>query len=74
MLFDKEYKLQAEALKAIGQTEDEAKKNAPIIKEAQEMLQKWERGDPEVKKLWKTMNSWVYAGFEVTYNSLGGKV
>jgi arginyl-tRNA synthetase len=71
VLFDREYKVQIEALKASGQTEDEAKKNAPFIKEAQEMLQKWEAGDAEVKSLWKTMNGWVYAGFAETYKKLG---
>ena len=71
VLFDKEYKKQIEELKQISQTEDEAKKNAPIIKEAQEMLQKWEAGDKEVISLWKTMNNWVYAGFDVTYKALG---
>src|SRR5882762_9267808 len=59
VIFDKEYKKQIEELKATGQTEDEAKKNAPVIKEAQQMLQKWEAGDKEVINLWKTMNSWV---------------
>ena len=71
VLFDKEYKKQIEELKQISQTEDEAKKNAPIIKEAQEMLQKWEAGDDEVIHLWKIMNGWVYAGFNVTYKELG---
>jgi arginyl-tRNA synthetase len=71
VLFDKEYKKQIEELKAAGQTEDEAKKNAPFIKEAQEMLQKWETGDAEVINLWKTMNSWVYEGFNTTYKKLG---
>ncbi len=71
VIFDKEYKVQIEALKASGQTEEEAKKNAPLIKEAQEMLQKWEAGDTEVKSLWETMNSWVYAGFGETYKALG---
>jgi arginyl-tRNA synthetase len=71
VLFDKEYKIQIEALKAEGQTEDEAKKNAPLIKEAQQMLQKWEAGDEEVKTLWKTMNTWVYTGFAETYKKLG---
>ncbi len=71
VLFDREYKVQIEALKASGQTEDDAKKNAPLIKEAQEMLQKWEAGDEAVKSLWKTMNSWVYAGFAETYKKLG---
>jgi len=71
VLFDKEYKKQIEELKATGQTEDEAKKNAPLIRQAQEMLQKWEAGDKEVKSLWQTMNSWVYAGFAETYKKLG---
>lgn len=71
VVFDKEYKKEIEALKAEGQSEDEAKKNAPLIKEAQSMLQKWEAGDEEVITLWKTMNSWVYAGFEKTYKQLG---
>ena len=71
VIFDKEYKKQIEALITVGQTEDEAKKNAPVIKEAQEMLLKWEAGDQEVIKLWSMMNGWVYAGFDVTYKKLG---
>lgn len=71
VVFDKEYKKEIEVLKAEGQSEDEAKKNAPLMKEAQSMLQKWEAGDEEVISLWKTMNSWVYAGFEKTYKQLG---
>lgn len=71
VVFDKEYKKEIEALKAEGQSEDVAKKNAPLMKEAQSMLQKWEAGDEEVISLWKTMNSWVYAGFEKTYKQLG---
>jgi arginyl-tRNA synthetase len=71
VIFDKEYKKQIEALITVGQTEDEAKKNAPIIKEAQEMLLKWEAGDQEVINLWSLMNGWVYAGFDVTYKKLG---
>jgi arginyl-tRNA synthetase len=71
VLFDKEYKSQIEELKSFGQTEEEAKKNAPIIKEAQEMLQQWEAGNEEVIDLWKTMNLWVYDGFGKTYNALG---
>jgi arginyl-tRNA synthetase len=71
VIFDKEYKKQIEALVNAGQSEDEAKKNAPIIKEAQELLLKWEAADQEVIDLWKMMNSWVYAGFNVTYNKLG---
>jgi len=71
VLFDKEYKKEIEFLKSRGQTEEEAKKNAPLIKQAQEMLQKWEAGDEEVINLWKTMNTWVYDGFGKTYNRLG---
>ncbi|AIM36253.1 arginyl-tRNA synthetase [Sphingobacterium sp. ML3W] len=71
VVFDKEYKKEIEALKAEGQTEEDAKKNAPLIKEAQAMLQQWEAGDEAVIGLWKTMNNWVYAGFEKTYNQLG---
>ena len=71
VIFDKEYKKEIEALKLAGQTEEEAKKNAPLMKQAQQMLQKWEAGDSEVKNLWKTMNSWVYAGFEQTYKQMG---
>nr|WP_294944434.1 arginine--tRNA ligase [uncultured Mucilaginibacter sp.] len=69
--FDKAYKQQILELVEEGQTEDEAKKNAPLIKEAQLMLQKWEAGDPETINLWKTMNGWVYAGFAETYKTLG---
>jgi len=71
VIFDKEYKKQIEELKAAGQTEDEAKKQAPVIIQAQQMLQKWEAGDKEVINLWNTMNSWVYAGFDKTYKALG---
>ena len=71
VIFDKEYKKEIEALKAEGQTEDEAKKNAPLIKEAQQMLLAWEQGDEAVVSLWKTMNEWVYAGFNITYKNLG---
>lgn len=69
--FDKEYKKQISELVAAGQTEDEAKKNAPVIKQAQEMLLKWEAGDPAVKELWAKMNGWVYEGFGETYKKLG---
>ncbi len=69
--FDQAYKQQISDLMAEGQTEDEAKKNAPIIREAQQMLLKWEQKDPEVYNLWKMMNGWVYKGFDVTYKSLG---
>ena len=71
VIFDQEYKKEIEALKAEGQTEDEAKKNAPLIKAAQQMLLAWEQGDEAVVSLWKTMNEWVYAGFQVTYKNLG---
>ncbi|SEG18729.1 arginine--tRNA ligase [Sphingobacterium lactis] len=71
VVFDKEYKKEIDALKQEGQTEEEAKKNAPLIKEAQTMLQQWEAGDEAVIDLWKTMNGWVYAGFEKTYKQLG---
>lgn len=69
--FDKEYKKQIAELVNQGSTEDEAKKNAPIIIEAQEMLRLWEAGDENVVALWKTMNAWVYQGFDVTYKKLG---
>ncbi|WP_291097472.1 MULTISPECIES: arginine--tRNA ligase [unclassified Flavobacterium] len=69
--FDKAYKEEIAQLIAQGKTEDEAKKQAPIILEAQEMLLKWEAGDAEVISLWKKMNQWVYAGFEETYKNLG---
>jgi arginyl-tRNA synthetase len=71
VLFDKEYKKEIDFLKSEGHTEEEAKKNAPLIKSAQEMLQKWEAGDERVMDLWKTMNTWVYDGFGKTYKSLG---
>lgn len=69
--FDQEYKAQIQALTANGLTEDEAKKQAPIILEAQEMLRKWEAGDADVVALWKKMNQWVYDGFAETYTNLG---
>lgn len=69
--FDKAYKAEIEELTAQGQSEDDAKKNAPLIKQAQAMLQKWEAGDEATIALWKKMNSWVYAGFEQTYKKLG---
>jgi arginyl-tRNA synthetase len=69
--FDKAYKSEIENLLKEGKTEEEAKKQAPILLEAQNMLQKWEAGDPQVVKLWKTMNQWVYEGFETTYTNLG---
>lgn len=69
--FDKHYKAQVRELVAQGQQEEEAKKNAPILLEAQEMLRRWEAKDPEVYGLWQTMNGWVYDGFDVTYKALG---
>lgn len=69
--FDKEYKKQIAELKAQGLSDDDAANKAPIILEAREMLRKWEAGDKEVVDLWKTMNGWVYAGFDVTYKALG---
>jgi len=69
--FDKAYKTEINQLIETGKTEEEAKKQAPIIIEAQEMLKKWEAGDEEVMKLWKKMNQWVYDGFATTYDNLG---
>ena len=71
VLFDKEYKKEINALVATGMDEDIAKKEAPLLKEAQEMLRKWEAEDSEVRELWKTMNDWVYKGFDLTYKKLG---
>ena len=71
VVFDKAYKKEIDELKSRGRSEDEAKKQAPIIREAQQMLQRWEAGDEEVITLWKTMNGWVYSGFEETYGRLG---
>lgn len=69
--FDKAYKSEIAVLMAEGKSEEEAKKQAPMILEAQQMLLDWEAGKPEVVALWKTMNQWVYDGFAVTYNGLG---
>ena len=69
--FDQEYKNEIIGLTAKGMAEEQAKKQAPILLEAQEMLRKWEAGDPEVVALWKKMNGWVYDGFDVTYKNLG---
>ncbi|POS01364.1 arginyl-tRNA synthetase [Flavobacterium croceum DSM 17960] len=71
VVFDKQYKTEINELIANGLTEEEAKKQAPSILEAQEMLRKWEAGDDEVVGLWKTMNQWVYDGFAQTYKELG---
>ncbi|WP_417236442.1 arginine--tRNA ligase [Bizionia paragorgiae] len=69
--FDQEYKKEIEVLKAAGKTEEEAKKEAPILLEAQQMLLDWEAGDKETVALWERMNQWVYDGFDVTYKNLG---
>ena len=69
--FDKAYKKQIDELVSTGLSEEEAKKQAPILLEAQEMLRKWEAKDPEVYALWQKMNGWVYEGFDVTYNTMG---
>ncbi len=69
--FDKEYKKQIAELVSDGMDKEKADKEAPIIKEAQAMLVKWEERDPEVYALWQKMNQWVYDGFEVTYNTMG---
>lgn len=69
--FDKAYKEEIKALMADGMSEDDAKKNAPLMLEAQEMLRKWEAGDAEVRALWQTMNQWVYDGFDETYKRMG---
>ncbi len=69
--FDKEYKKEVAALVKDGMSIEDAKKQAPSIIEAQEMLRKWEQGDQETVRLWKMMNGWVYAGFDVTYRNLG---
>ena len=69
--FDKEYKKEVASLVADGQSDEEAKLNAPLLLEAQEMLRKWEANDTTVVDLWETMNQWVYKGFEVSYKNLG---
>ncbi len=69
--FDKEYKRQTAELETQGLTKEEAVKKAPIMLQTQEMLLKWEANDPETIELWKTMNNWVYKGFDVTYKKLG---
>jgi len=69
--FDKAYKAQIKELEAKGMSEEEAKKEAPIMQQAQAMLRKWEAKDPEVYNLWETMNGWVYEGFDKTYKELG---
>ncbi len=69
--FDKHYKKEIAELISQGKTKEDAEKQAPLILEAQQMLQKWEAGDKEVKSLWQTMNGWVYDGFAITYSVLG---
>ncbi|MBQ7259095.1 MAG: arginine--tRNA ligase [Paludibacteraceae bacterium] len=69
--FDVEYKKQIAELTSKGMDEETAKKEAPLMKEAQEMLRKWEANDPEVRGLWAKMNEWVYAGFDETYKRMG---
>lgn len=69
--FDKAYKEEIQELITQGKSKEEAEKQAPIFVAAQEMLRQWEAGDPEVMKLWKQMNGWVYDGFAVTYKNLG---
>nr|MCU0471266.1 arginine--tRNA ligase [Arcicella sp.] len=69
--FDKHYKVEIEALKSTGLSEEDAKKQAPLLLEAQEMLLKWENGDTETVNLWKQMNEWVFAGFGQTYEKMG---
>ena len=71
VVFDQHYKEEQKELVEQGFSEDEAKDKAPLILEAREMLRKWEAGDPEVRELWATMNGWVYAGFDQTYERLG---
>ena len=71
VLFDKNYKEQIAELVKSGLTEDQAKEQAPLMLQAREILQKWESGDHEVRRIWEMMNSWVYEGFEETYKNLG---
>lgn len=71
VVFDKEYKKEIGSLRAKGLEEEEAKKKAPLILEAQALLQKWEENDPATVGLWKTMNGWVYEGFDATYKAMG---
>ena len=69
--FDKHYREEIKELMAQGMDEEKAKQEAPLIKEAHEMLVKWEQNDPEVRALWEKMNNWVYAGFDETYKKMG---
>ncbi len=71
VLFDKHYKAELKALEEQGMTKEEAEGASPLMKEARAMLVKWEQKDPEIRSLWETMNSWVYAGFDETYKRMG---
>ena len=71
VVFDKAFKAEIKELMEKGMTEEEAKKSAPLILEAQKMLLAWEQNDAEVRQLWETMNGWVYAGFDETYKQMG---
>lgn len=71
VLFSQALKKEVQALVAGGMSEDEAEKQAPLMLEAQALLQQWEAGDPQTMQVWKTMNGWVYDGFEVSYRRLG---
>ena len=71
VIFDKHFKAEIQVLISKGLTEEEAKKSAPLILEAQKMLLAWENNDAEVRQLWEKMNAWVYAGFDKTYKQMG---
>ena len=71
VLFDKHYREEVKQLVADGMDEEKAKQEAPLIREAHDMLVRWEQNDPDVRALWKKMNDWVYAGFDETYKALG---
>ena len=73
VLFDKHYREEVKELVAQGMDEEKAKQEAPLIKEAHDMLVKWEQGDQQVRSLWEMMNGWVYAGFDETYKKMGVK-
>lgn len=71
VLFDKHFKAEVKELMEKGMSEDEAKNASPLMAEAREMLRRWEAKDPEIRSLWEMMNSWVYAGFDETYERMG---
>ena len=71
VLFDKAYKAQVEEMVASGTPKEEAEKTAPLMRDVQQMLRLWEKGDPETVALWEQLNSWVYTGFDATYKSIG---